>query len=302
MKCLKTLALIVVLTIGYTKSFCQKDNENNWSFVFMTDIHITYENNAVNGFSKALKLACDQEPAFILTGGDLIADALEQPFNKADMFYKLYDSITTRIEIPIHNTMGNHEIFGWLNESTDSTHKEYGKKMFQNRIGKSYYSFMHNGWRFIILDSVEELEKEMGYYGNIGSEQIEWLKTELAKTDKNTPIIISTHIPFFTLWTQLTQGSTFPNPANDVILNSKEIFELFNGYNLKLILQGHLHIFEDLYIYNTRFITGGAVSAAWWNGPNEGTEEGFVKIDISNKELLSIKYIDYNWDAESNKK
>ena len=70
--------------------------------------------------------ADELNPDFVITGGDLIIDAL-----------------------------GNYEIFGLYRYSgVDPGHPEYGKKMYQKRIGKQYYSFDHRGWHFMILDSV----------------------------------------------------------------------------------------------------------------------------------------------------
>jgi Icc protein len=286
---------------GCNQTIKKPEPNKNWSFVFMTDIHVRPEKNAVRGFFTALSLAKEFNPDFILTGGDLVADALEQPYDKADLLYKLYDSVTSESEIQIYNTMGNHEVYGWYKSSgADSTSKEFGKKMYRNRIGKTYYSFTHKGWVFLILDSVEEQPGGNGYIGKISSEEIEWLKAELVKIDKKTPIIVSTHIPFFSMYTQLVDGSMVANPESLVIENSKIVFDMFKEYNLKLILQGHLHIFEDDYIFNTRIITGGSACGAWWDGPNEGTEEGFVKLDICGDSLVSVKYIDDGWNAQSN--
>jgi len=304
MRKIKTFLQLIIFCLalqGCKTNMPKSLSSEEWSFVFMTDIHLMYNKNADAGFNQALSVAINLNPDFILTGGDLVSDALEQPFSRADSLYQLYDSVISEFDIPVYNTLGNHEVFGWYKKSgIDRSHEEFGKKMFQKRIGKTYYTFMHNGWCFIILDSVEELVEGNGYYGRISNEQIEWLKNVLVKTDTNTPLVVAAHIPFVTLQTQLTQGSTTANSKSLVIENSKDVYELFKHHNLKLVLQGHLHIFEDLSIYNTRFITGGAVCGAWWNGAYQGTEEGFVKIDISNDSLLSVKYIDYGWNVSEN--
>ena len=72
---------------------------------------------------------------------------------------------------------------------------------------------------------------------------------------------------------------------------------MFEGYDLKLVLQGHLHIVEQIAIKGTHFVTGGAVSGAWWKGPFEGFPEGFVVVDIDG-ERFSYYYEDYGWKAE----
>jgi 3',5'-cyclic AMP phosphodiesterase CpdA len=168
--------------------------------------------------------------------------------------------------------------------------------MFESRIGESYYTFDHKGWKFLILNSVEDTRHD-GYIGLIDKGQIEWIKEELGKTDTLTPIIISTHIPFITAKTQKYQGATIANDSSSVISNGKEVLDLFKKYNLKLVLQGHLHTVEDIYIDGIHFVTGGAVSAAWWKGPNQGTEEGFMLVSAGNNEV-NCRYIDYGWNAE----
>jgi 3',5'-cyclic-AMP phosphodiesterase len=82
-----------------------------------------------------------------------------------------------------------------------------------------------------------------------------------------------------------------------VVENSKEVLDLFSSHNLKLVLQGHLHYFEDLNIQNkTSFITGGAVSARWWRGSNDGMEEGFLIVKVIGDEIFT-EYFDYGWEV-----
>ena len=169
--------------------------------------------------------------------------------------------------------------------------------MYQNRIGKTYYSFDHKGVRFFIIDSIEEVPEGGKYYGFVSDEQIEWLKQELNEIDSLTPIIISTHIPFITTFSQIKAGSQKENERGLVIENSKVVLDLFTGHNLKLVLQGHLHYFEELNVQNkTTFITGGAVSARWWRGPNEGMEEGFLIVKVIGDKIFT-EYFNYGWEV-----
>ncbi|MBK7709929.1 MAG: metallophosphoesterase [Bacteroidales bacterium] len=288
---------VFVLTAVITLSLfaCTKKHEKeDFTFVFMTDIHLTQNRNAVAGFSQAINTINELKPEFVITGGDLIMDALGQRYSAADSLYNLYSGTVKNLTMPVYNTMGNHEIYGILRESgADTLDPEYGEKMFEKRIGKSYYSFIHKGWKFIILNSVEDTRKN-GYTGQIDDAQIEWIKKELQETDKQTPIAISTHIPFITANTQKYIGTTVANDSSAVIFNGKEVLDLFIGYNLKLVMQGHLHTVEDIYIDGIHFITGGAVSAAWWTGANKDFEEGFMLFSVK-KGDLSWKYIDYGW-------
>ena len=291
------LILFCLTSLNISQS-CKKNNKekDGFSFVFMTDIHLQPEGNAVEGFSKAIETINNLSPEFIITGGDLIFDALSQTEGRADSLYSLYLKTIKDIKIPLYNTLGNHEIFGLSKSSgIDPSHEYYGKKMFLNRIGKKYYAFDHKGWRFYILDSVGETE-ERGYYGFIDEEQIKWIAEDLAKIDKSIPIVISVHIPFITVQAQLDRGSLAKNGQGLVINNSKEVLDLYKDHNLKLVLQGHLHKLEDMYTRGIHFITGGAVSGSWWNGPYGKTEEGFLLIKTESDQL-TWEYIDYGWEV-----
>jgi Icc protein len=269
---------------------------DKFTFVFLTDIHLCPELNAVEGFQKAIDTINKINPDFVLTGGDLIMDALGQTYGRADSLYNLYKEVSGGFDMPVYNTMGNHEIFGWYRDEAEiRDHEEFGKRMFEKRIGKRFYSFDHKGWHFIVLDGMSRRESG-DYFGRIDDEQIEWLKKDLQQLDHKTPIVVSIHIPFLTSQTQLTQGSLAQNPEGLVITNSRDVLLPFYDYNLKLVLQGHLHFLEDIYINNqVHFITGGAVSGRWWvNKPESTPEEGFLLVKAF-KTDIEWEYIDYGW-------
>jgi 3',5'-cyclic AMP phosphodiesterase CpdA len=299
-KLLKTLVSIItaaVFVLSVTGCNRNKPSGDTFSFIFMTDIHLTTERNAVEGFMQAIKTVNDLNPDFVITGGDLIMDAMGQRFTKADSLYNLYLNTVKEFKMVVHNTMGNHEIYGIYSESgADNTNPEFGEKMFEKRIGDSYYSFEHKGWKFMILNSIEDNGND-SYVGKIDDEQVAWIKDELSKTDKLTPIVISTHIPFITANTQKYEGTTIANDSSTVIYNGKEVLDLFSNHNLKLVLQGHLHTVEDINIDGIHFITGGAVSAGWWKGPNREFQEGYVLVTAA-KNDFTWKYVDYGWEVK----
>jgi len=288
------ILLIVIASLILIQ--CEQPKEEGFSFVFMTDIHLQPERNAPEGFKQAIDTVNELKPDFVITGGDLIMDALGQSYGRADSLYKLYADVAKNFNMPVYNTMGNHEIYGIYEKSgAEITHPEYGEKMFEVRFGKSYYAFEHEGWKFMIINSIEDTKKD-GYIGKIDDKQIEWIKQELEKTDTTQPIVLSTHIPFFTAFMQKYYGSTRANDSSLVIYNAKEVVDLFENHNLKIVLQGHLHTVEDIFIDDIHFITGGAVSAAWWRGANRGFEEGFVLVNVKGEEF-DWEYIDYGWEV-----
>jgi Icc protein len=289
-----TAIIIVLFLSGCNRN---KHSSEEFSFVFMTDIHLTDERSAVEGFTKAIRSVNELKPDFVITGGDLIMDALGQRYSRADSLYNLYLNTVKEFKMVVYNTMGNHEIYGIYSKSgADHSNPQFGEKMFETRIGESYYSFDHKGWKFMILNSIEDTGND-SYFGKIDDGQIEWIKEELGKTDKLTPIVISTHIPFITVNTQKYEGTTVANDSSTVIFNGKQVLDLFSKHNLKLVLQGHLHTVEDINIDGIHFITGGAVSAGWWQGPNRQFQEGYVLVKAG-KNDFTWEYIDYGWEVK----
>ncbi len=288
---------LMLLVFG---SFCQHSSSEfspEFSFVFLTDIHLQPEQNALEGFRKAIEAVNELMPDFVITGGDLIMDALGVGYERAEMLYDLYIETIKEFHMPIYNTLGNHDVFGLSAESgVDPTHPEYYKNLFQNKLGKTHYSFDHHGWHFMVLDSIGKTI-DRTYLGIVYEEQIAWIADDLKNTGKNTPIVVVAHMPFISVIKQVREGSTEANTEGWVIGNSKEVLELFEGYNLKLVLQGHLHSLEEINVGGITFLTGGAVSADWWEGPFHGLEEGFVWIKIRENEF-EWEYIDFGWEVK----
>lgn len=293
-----TLLGIVLLVIILMTTCDQKEDQPLFTFIFMTDIHVQPEREASAGLSQALVKAEALHPDLIVTGGDLIMDALGQSYGRADSLYQLYDQLTANVKVPIYNTLGNHEVFGLYEKSGISPdHPEYGKQMFLNRMDlkQTYYSFDHKGWHFVILDAIGFTD-DRRYYGHIDSLQLEWLAEDLAGAGPEKPIIMSTHIPFVSVVPQLVNGSQEPVGKGYIIINSHEVIEVIEPYNVKLVLQGHLHHLEETAVRDMSFVTAGSVSARWWLGPYEGTEEGFLHVKVY-PDSLDWGYVDYGWEV-----
>jgi 3',5'-cyclic AMP phosphodiesterase CpdA len=232
----------------------------------------------------------------VITGGDLVMDCLGQTFGRADSLYDIYTNMLTGFKMPVYNTIGNHEHFGWyVLKDADTNNPEYGKQMFEQRIGPRYQRINSNGWIFLLLDSVVK-DGKGGYEGGIDIEQIQWLKEQMATIPAKTPIVISLHIPLLTTEAQILRGATAANEPGEVVVNSKEILDLFKGHNLKLVLQGHLHYYETLHVFGTDYVTGGSVAAAWWEGPYLDTEEGFLLLKVVD-DNVTWEYVDYGWEV-----
>lgn len=275
--------------------------KNSWSFVHFTDIHVQPELRAAQGFRQAV-LTMNQlkpKPVLAIAGGDLVMDAFEQDYSKADQLYELYRGIAKDIDFPVYPVLGNHDLFGVADKAqVSSSHPEYGKKMFANRVGegRTYRSFDFREWHFVLLDSIQ-VTPTLSYEGGIDDEQFDWLKSDLNSVGKERPVVLVSHIPFFSILPTLQFGSTDPVPPSIVIKNAKEILEFCSGFNIRLVLQGHVHIVEEHGYKNEQIITSGAVCGNWWRGPRMGHPEGFAVYTID-EDRIHWSYKTYGWKAE----
>ncbi len=288
-----------VVTVLLILSACTpQEPQPIFSFAFLTDIHVQPERMAAEGFQHTIEQVNARDPAFVITGGDLIMDALGTSFGRADSLYVLYNELSAAFSMPVYNTLGNHEVFGLYTDSgIEPEHPEYGKEMYLDRMGldQTYYSFDHQGWHFVILDAVG-FRDDRRYMGYVDSLQLDWLRSDLEKVGTEIPIIISTHIPFVSVVPQLVYGGEASAGYGYLVTNTHEIMQVVMDYNVKLVLQGHLHHLEEVSFGGIHFVTAGAVSARWWLGPREGMEEGFMMVDVY-ADSLHWEYIDSGWEA-----
>ena len=292
------LWIIIISLVSCNQSNREKFavDKDGFSFAFMTDIHLKPE--SLEAFEMVIDTVNKMDIDFVLTGGDMVYDVLRGNKAKSDSLFELYKESTAKINAPVYNCIGNHELFGIYEESVeDSLHPDYKCGMYERHLGRTYYSFDHKGWHFIVLNSIEEENKR--YVGSISEDQLIWLKEDLSKISAETPIAITLHIPLVSAIRQI-----HPKPSNSGgykgLRNQDKLMDIVNDYNLKLVLQGHLHWLEDINVMGkTRYITGGAVAGRpSWKGKRHG-EEGFLKINISGEKEIAWDFIDYGWDNPS---
>src|SRR5262245_24222603 len=89
----------------------QKDR---WSFIHYTDVHVQPELRAEEGYRQAVKAmnAVKPKPVLAIAGGDLVFDAFETSFERADTVFKMYNRVTAGFDVPVHAAIGNHDLFG----------------------------------------------------------------------------------------------------------------------------------------------------------------------------------------------
>ena len=281
----------------------EAETEPDFTFVHITDTHIQPELGATEGVHKAFETirALPRKPAFGLVGGDLVMDAALVPRARADMVYDLWRQEAATLNLPLHYSIGNHDLYGLnVDGKTLTDDPDYGKALWKKRVGldRSYSTFDHGGWRFVMLDSVG-ITPAHSWEGNLDEVQVRWLDSLLRETPKSMPMVFLTHFPIFTAVTQYTEGTTAAPTAGNLVKNGKAFRELTQRHNVKAVFQGHTHVVEEINYLGVRYITGGAVCGEWWKGPRLGVHpEGFVVATAKGDEL-SWRYVPFGWKART---
>ena len=259
-----------------------------FTFLFVTDAHLQPELNGVVGTDMAFKKARAVKADFAINGGDHVFDSLAVPKQRALTLFDLYDKTEQDLGVKVYHTIGNHDVLGIYPASGIAQDDPlYGKKLFEQRLGKLYYSFDHKGHHFIVLDSIG-ITPDRAYEGRIDAAQLQWLAADLAALPSGTPVIVSVHIPLVTAFGAYTPEQTVaPTHHSLSVANANQVLDLFAGHNVLGVLQGHTHINETVLWKGVPYITSGAVCGNWWHGTRLGTPEGFAVVTVANNKLTT---------------
>ncbi|WP_162304944.1 metallophosphoesterase family protein [Sphingobacterium olei] len=266
---MRTFKILLAVALLFGTGTAHLLHAQSFKFGFLTDIHIHSDSTLM-----AVKKRLDKLPKnldFIMTGGDNVdIDYLKQEdIHRGEERLKQLKSILDSANKPYHVAIGNHDrLPGALRNGINDF------QLFESVFGKTYYAFEHKGWKFIVLNSVEV---ENNQYA-VKAPQVEWLKNVLRETPADQPIVIVSHVPFLSVYYPVLEGRY---TSADTFSNQKQVFDLFENHNLKLVLQGHMHLYEEIKVKGVQFITAGAVSGNWWNGAFHGTEPGHLEIEVS---------------------
>jgi 3',5'-cyclic-AMP phosphodiesterase len=270
----------------------------SFDFVFFTDTHIQPELDAAHGCRMAFAKIAAAKPEFAICGGDMVYDALDVTRTRADMLFDIYQRTEDAIKVPLRHAIGNHDLYGILAKSgATPTDPGYGKKMFEDRIGaRTYYSFDHRGYHFIVLDSIFPTPDRL-WEGRIDDAQLQWLAHDLAAIAPAAPIIVITHVPLITGY--LAYGpKPDGTPRYDTVsvANSAAVIALFANHNVLAVFQGHLHINELVNYKNCQYTCRGAVCGNWWHGPRLDFPEGFTIVSLREGKI-SWRYETYGFQS-----
>jgi Icc protein len=246
-------------------------------FAYISDTHL-YARGMTHRFAKAVLKAVgdvnalDPQPDFVLFGGDLAQ--LGRPDELA-----LGQQILKDVKAPIKMMVGEHD---W--------YLDMGEK-WKELFGPDRYSFDHKGVHFVTLNSVVEKdfwtakgytpEQRMSIVAGlddarqsrfeVGDEQRVWLKQDLAKVPKTTPIVVFSHSPLYKYYENW----------NFWTADAEQVQALLFPFKSVTVIHGHTHQLLTNRIKNIDF--HGMLSTAWpWPYAPTGLPKLTVQMDRPN--------------------
>jgi Icc protein len=277
------------------------NKKRSFTAAFISDIHIKPLDVAEAGMKRALQNInqLKQEPDFIINGGDSIYDSLEADKEKTKAQWDLFNTIVqAENKLPLKYCLGNHDIWGWKLKEDVKSDALYGKAWWLQQTGyaKTYYSFTHNNWHFIFLDSVQE--NNGGYIALLDNAQFIWLENEL-EANKEKLICIVSHIPIIAFCSAMFAKDMLPNgdwKLSRALLHTdaKKIKDLFKKHpNIKVCLSGHIHLQDEVNYLGIKYFCNGAVSGNWWKGAFQDFAPAYALFDFYNDGTVERKMVEY---------
>jgi 3',5'-cyclic-AMP phosphodiesterase len=197
-----------------------KNAESGLRFVQISDSHMGFNKPANADVVSTLQAAVDrinslpERPEFIIHTGDLSHQSKPAEFDTMDQILK------SAQPKQIFYVPGEHDT------SVDDG-KQYLDRYGKGTKGKGWYSMNHKGVHFVGLVNVIQLEG----MGQLGDEQIAWLKDDLSGVSASTPVVVFAHIPLWSIYPEWGWGTK----------DSEQAFTHLKRFGSVTVLNGHIH-------------------------------------------------------------
>lgn len=278
----------------------------------ITDVHIFKNLEAPDGVAamfghmfdrKDRKGGQDRKPELVLNTGDSVMniDHARASAASAQEQIDVWKAAVKTVNVPIRACLGNHDVWSGHEPSEAIPESKKGFALMTEVLGMPapYYSFDQGGWHFIALNSVCNWPK----YGVLTDEHFQWLRDDLRKTPRETPVCVLSHLPIVSVTSSLygddyrkEDGLLVPKIWQHV--DCWKISEVFRQHpNVRLCLSGHMHTQDRCEYRGVWYICGGAASGAWWRGSEYGFPPCYGLIDFYADGTFTYDFVDYGWKA-----
>ncbi|WP_405885123.1 metallophosphoesterase [Streptomyces sp. NBC_01136] len=189
-------------------------------FVQVSDSHIGFTGPANTDVTGSFARAIDQvnnlgfRPDFVMHTGDLTHLSTRAQF---DQVKQMMSALRTD---RVFTVPGEHD-------SVDDHGRAYRQTFARGTEGDGWYSFDTHGVHFIALVNTLSLEK----LGHLGTDQIDFVRRDVAGLSSDTPIVVFSHIPLFAMYPQWGWSTD----------DALQVLNLLKRFSSVTALNGHVH-------------------------------------------------------------
>jgi Icc protein len=193
----------------------------SFSFVQISDSHIGFSKEPNKDVIATLQATVDkinalpERPELLIHTGDLTHLSTPQEFDTVAEILK-GARVGQIVYVP-----GEHDIIG------DS---KYLERFGAGTSGDGWYSFNHRGVHFVGLVNVASQGTDNGL-GILGTEQLDWLRADLAGLTASTPVVVFAHVPLWAIYPQWGWGTQ----------DGRQALAYLKRFGSVTVLNGHIH-------------------------------------------------------------
>jgi Icc protein len=225
----------------------------DFSFVQISDCHIGFNKGANPDVTGTLKKAIDRAnlapagmkaPDFMLHTGDITQNSKAAEFDTAAEVIKGFKS-------EVFYVPGEHD---FIDDGV-----QYKQRFGKGTVGNGWYSYNHKGVHFVGLNNCVQVDA----MGNMGNDQLAWLKSDLAGQSHSTPIVVFAHIPLWMVYEKWGWGTK----------DGEQALAMLKPFGSVTVLNGHIHQVVQKVEGNVAFHTAMATAfpqPAPGTAPNPG--------------------------------
>jgi Icc protein len=198
----------------------------DFSFVQLSDSHIGFAKPPYLDVTATLQVAVDRinalsvPPDLLVHTGDLTHLAKPEEFDTVAEVLKSV-KVGKVLYVP-----GEHDF-----DADDN--KLYLDRYGKGTRGRGWHSLDYRGVHFVGLVNVANAKSggPMSGMGELGVEQLNWLKKDLASLSTSTPVVVFAHVPLWTVYEKWGWGTK----------DAAQALSLLKRFGSVTVLNGHIH-------------------------------------------------------------
>ena len=152
-------------------------------------------------------------PDFMIHTGDITQNSKAAEFDTASQVIKSFKSGE------VFYVPGEHDFI--------DDGEQYKQRFGKGTVGNGWYSYNHKGVHFVGLNNCVQVDA----MGNLGDDQLAWLKSDLAGLSASTPIVVFAHIPLWMVYEKWGWGTA----------DGAQALALLKRFGSVTVLNGHIH-------------------------------------------------------------